>query len=191
MICCSGSFNERWPVDTADGLCVRDWIGPSANGHSSIVIWFLAFCPFHHDVSNPIFLFFFCIFSSVFNFEVGKAGGRSEHHLWKVWEDARVQPEKVQGVWRDERREHDGALVQVRPAAGWTFTLLCVLYIHPLVLHAVVVLTECFPSLTFFFSNYDGKIWRPSVILTGCNSTPDHLVAVSVMQRPLLTRNAE
>lgn len=58
------------------------------------------------------------VFSSVFGLKTGKARSGSEHHLWEIWEDSRLQPEEVQSVWRHERREHDGAFVKVRLQRG-------------------------------------------------------------------------
>lgn len=93
---------------------------------------------------SPI-LFFFLPFSSVFNFEVGKASCCSEHHLWKVWEDARLQPEEVQSVWRDERREHDGALIQVRGCILWyCFLCLCLWSINIYELVPCIWISFCY-----------------------------------------------
>lgn len=56
---------------------------------------------------NPVLLF------TVLDLKTGETGYCTKHHLWKIWENARVQPEEVQSVWRHERGKHDRTLVQV------------------------------------------------------------------------------
>lgn len=76
----------------------------------------------HTSHYNSALLFSMCLFhvsssltlSTVFNFEIGKAGSCSEHHLWEVWEDSCLQLEEIQSVWWNEWREYDRTFVQVR-----------------------------------------------------------------------------
>ena len=55
--------------------------------------------PFSLTLIISIILLFFLVFDS----KNGEASDSPEHHIWKVWEDSRLQPEEVQGDRKSTR----------------------------------------------------------------------------------------